>query len=434
MIGVRSGHVDSTSGNPRKHFVMHIAFVIDHLGGYGAEHSVYRLVSGLSERGHKVDVIPLQTIIHRHLPQNARVFLPGGAPDRLTQERSAHVLARAIRLRPPSRTLEWAHRAFEWAQAANALHWNPRVPPSRRLFRQARAVASYLEIERPDCVLPNLHSSIDATFVGCRMTGECPPIIPVIHVDPHHLLSTESYRFRRRIRYLFSGATHFVGVSQGVSDGLATAVGAPRGKITTIYNPVVAPDLHAKAAEQPDHPWLRDNGAPVLLAVGRLVEGQKDYPTLIRAFARLAARRPCRLIVLGEGDQRKEIEGLVEKFKLTDRISLPGWVENPLAFMARASLFVLSSIYEGLPTVLVEALACGCPCVSTDCPSGPAEILRNGDIGPLVPVGDDTALAEAMDHVLDHPMDRRILRQRAMDFSAEKSVDAYEKLLSDLVR
>ena len=246
-------------------------------------------------------------------------------------------------------------------------------------------------------------------------------------------MSVESYRFRLRVRYLFPGATHFVAVSQGVSDSLANAVGVPREKITTIYNPVVTPDLDDKAVETPDHPWFRDDGAPVLLAVGRL-EKQKDYPTLVRAFKRLAARRSCRLIILGEGSKRTEIEGQIEESKLTDRVSLPGWTENPFAFMARASLFVLSSRWEGLPTVLVEAMALGCPCVSTDCPSGPAEIFQDGEFGVLVPVGDDAALAEAMERVLDDPPDRRLLQQRAAYFSADRAVAAYEDLIASVVR
>ena len=408
---------------------MHIAFVIDHLGGYGAEQVVYRLVHGLSERGHKVDIILLQPIIHRHLPQKVRVFLSGGEPDRLTEERSAHVLARAIQLRPRSRTFEWAHQAFEWAQAANALHWNLRFPPSIRLIRQARAMASYLEVEGPDCVLPNIIRSIWVTFLGCHMAGKHVPIIPIVHGDVRYL----SYRSRLRLQNLFPDAAHFVGVSRGVSDSLATTFGIPRESISTIYNPTVIPDLHVKAAEQPDHPWLRDDGAPVVLAVGRL-ERQKDYPTLIRAFARLTARRPCRLVILGEGSKRKEIEGLVEESGLTARVSLPGWAENPFAFMARASLFVLSSRWEGFGLVLAEALACGCPCVSTDCPSGPAEILLNGDLGPLVPVGDDAALAEAMGRVLDDPPDRRLLQQRAAYFSADRAVAAYEELITSVVQ
>ena len=399
---------------------MHIAFAVSYLGGYGAGQVVYQLARGLSERGHKVDVMLLQTIIHRHLPQGIRVFLPGDAPDRLTEERFAQMLARAFQLRPPSRVFQWRH-------VAKALRWDPRALPSRRLLRHACAIASYLDVERPDCVLSQ-STSMWATFLGCCMADKQPAIIPTADSNVRH----RGRRFRLRARYLFPQAVHFIGVSRGASEGLATEVGVPREKITTIYNPVVTPDLHAKAAEQPNHPWLSDDGTPVLLAVGRL-EKEKDHPTLVKAFARLASRRACRLIVLGEGSKRTEVEGLVKKLDLTDRVSLPGWVENPLAFMARASLFVLSSIYEGLPTVLVEALACGCPCVSTDCPSGPAEILRNGDIGPLVPVGDEAALAEAMEQVLDQPPDKQMLQQRAMDFSTDQAVAAYENLLSEFV-
>lgn len=161
---------------------------------------------------------------------------------------------------------------------------------------------------------------------------------------------------------------------------------------------------------------------------------QKDYPTLIKAFADLMARRPCRLIILGEGKKRKDLEDLVEGLRLADQVSLPGWVDNPFAFMSHASLFVLSSLHEGLPGVLVQALACGCPCVSTDCPAGPSEILRGGEFGPLVPVGDDVALADAMYRVLAQPPERHMLQQRAADFSSDQAVTAYEKLISAIVR
>ena len=123
----------------------------------------------------------------------------------------------------------------------------------------------------------------------------------------------------------------------------------------------------------------------------------------------------------------------MQQLGLGDLVSLPGWVENPFAFMSRASVFVVSSIHEDLPTVLVEALACGCPCVSTDCPAGPAEILRNGEFGSLVPVGDEVELAEAMHLVLDRPANRRVLQSRAADFSLEKVAAAYESLLSNLM-
>ena len=143
---------------------------------------------------------------------------------------------------------------------------------------------------------------------------------------------------------------------------------------------------------------------------------------------------PARLILLGDGSQRKDLTALVRRLDLEDRVSMPGWVDNPYAFMARASLFVTSSRMEGLPGVLIEALACGCPCVSTDCPSGPAEILEGGRIGRLVPIGDVEALAEAMRLTLEDPPPRTLLLKRAEYFSAENSVAMYERLIAETVR
>ena len=125
---------------------------------------------------------------------------------------------------------------------------------------------------------------------------------------------------------------------------------------------------------------------------------------------------------------------MIHKLGIQESVSLPGWVSNPYAFMNRASLFVLSSRYEGLANVLIEAMACGCPCVSTNCPAGPLEILDNGRFGPLVPVGDDTALAAAMERVLDSPPDKDTLQARAQEFSFDASVDQYERLILDLMR
>ena len=401
---------------------MHIAFVINSLGGGGAERVVLKLARGLIDRGHRVDIAMFQAIVHypEDIPQDTRLFVMNGGGDQSTEESAKTLLKPLVKVHVSLRLLDWA-------RAASALNWDPLCLPTSRMVAQARAIASYIALEKPDCVLPNLPDPKIATLLAHHFLTDFPPIIPVVH-------NVVRYRRRRRHRsqYLFANAAHCVSVSQGASGSLANAIGVPTENITTIYNPVVTPDLHAKAAEQPDHPWLRDS-APVVLAVGRL-ERQKDYPTLIRAFARLAARRPCRLVILGEGSKRKEIEGLVEESGLTDRVSLPGWAENPFAFMARASLFVLSSRWEGFGIVLAEALACGCPCVSTDCPSGPAEILLNGDIGPLVPVGDDAALAEAMGRVLDDPPDRRLLQQRAAYFSADRAVAAYEELITSVVQ
>jgi glycosyltransferase involved in cell wall biosynthesis len=191
-------------------------------------------------------------------------------------------------------------------------------------------------------------------------------------------------------------ADGIVVVSNGVRDDLAQLTDIPRQDITVIYNPsVVGAKVLEKAQAPLDHPWFMPNQPPVLIAVGRL-EQQKDYPMLINAFAKVRQTKPARLIILGEGRGRSSLEALIKERKLEGDVSLPGFVINPYTYLARASLFVLSSRWEGLPTVLIEALCCGMKVVSTDCPSGPKEILKDGKYGQLTPVGDVEALAQAI--------------------------------------
>jgi glycosyltransferase involved in cell wall biosynthesis len=166
----------------------------------------------------------------------------------------------------------------------------------------------------------------------------------------------------------------------------------------------------------------------VIVAVGRLA-AQKDFATLLRAFARVRERRPARLLILGEGRLRPALEALVAELGLGAAAAMPGYAENPFSALARADLYVMSSRYEGLPGALIQALACGCRVVSTDCPSGPAEILDHGRFGQLVPVGDAAALAEAMLAELDAPPDPERQRARAAQFSVPRAVDAYLDLL-----
>jgi glycosyltransferase involved in cell wall biosynthesis len=168
---------------------------------------------------------------------------------------------------------------------------------------------------------------------------------------------------------------------------------------------------------------LRAGEPPVILGVGRLTV-QKDFPTLIRAFARVRQKRNARLLILGEGELRSELNALVAELGLQADVALPGFVENPFVFMRHASLFVLSSAWEGFGNVLVEAMACGMPVVSTDCPSGPAEILQNGKWGRLVPVGDVQALSEALLATLEestHPD----VAARAAECSVDRAVEGY---------
>jgi glycosyltransferase involved in cell wall biosynthesis len=155
----------------------------------------------------------------------------------------------------------------------------------------------------------------------------------------------------------------------------------------------------------------------------------KDYQTLIQAFAMIRARREARLLILGEGPLRAELEALIQRLGLAADACLPGFVTNPYAYMARASVLVLSSRYEGFPNVLAESLACGTPVVATDCETGPAEILDHGRFGRLVPVGDHAAMAGAIEATLDAPPNADSLRARAAVFSASSSARQYLALL-----
>jgi glycosyltransferase involved in cell wall biosynthesis len=216
-------------------------------------------------------------------------------------------------------------------------------------------------------------------------------------------------------RRFYPRADDVIAVSEGVADDLADCLGLTRARITAIPNPVLSDDIDALASKPVEYPWLVPGAPPVLLAAGRLT-AQKDFPTLLWAFARLVPQRELRLVILGEGPVRAALEAEVDALGLRDRVSLPGFDENPFRWMARAHLFVLSSAWEGLPGVLIQAMACGTPVVSTDCPSGPREVLDDGRFGPLVPVGDAQALAAAMEQTLDAPLPAATLQERAAQY------------------
>lgn len=205
------------------------------------------------------------------------------------------------------------------------------------------------------------------------------------------------YRLPDLIGFTYPQADRIVTVSEGVANDLVKATGIAREKITRINSPVVLPEFINKAInEPPPHHWLEQNSEiSVIVACGRLGT-QKNFRMLLRAFAKLRENKLARLIILGEGPERAKLQKLIRKLGIHKDVALPGFASNPYTAFCHADLFVLSSDYEGFPGVLVEALACGCPVVSTNCPSGPDEILDGGRYGELVPVGDDEAMAKAM--------------------------------------
>jgi glycosyltransferase involved in cell wall biosynthesis len=223
---------------------------------------------------------------------------------------------------------------------------------------------------------------------------------------------------------LYPLAERVIVPSAGAADDMAAYTGLARGHILVVPTPIVPASLFAGTEPRPDHPWLGDPERPLILSVGEL-SGRKDFETLIRAFALVRRQRPCRLMILGRGGARDRLLALAQGLGVAGDLELPGFVPQPYAYLAHADLFAFSSRREGLPLALVEALAVGTPVVSTDCPSGPREVLEGGRFGPLVPVGDHQALAEAMAATLDSPLPRERLRLAARPYEIESATDAY---------
>ena len=299
---------------------------------------------------------------------------------------------------------------------------------ARRTSRAIVPLATYLRRERPDVLFTTLHHACLAAsfarvlartsttlFLREATTNSARPIAA------HHL---RQHAQRRAMRWAYRVADGAVAVSEGVADDLRQAFGVPDHKLWTLYSPVVTEDVGRLATLDPEHPWLDRDAPPVVLGVGRLRD-HKGFMTLIEAFARVRARRPLRLMLLGEGPQRAALERHALDLGVGDEVALPGFVRNPFAFMSRAGVYVLSSEFEGLPGTLIQALACGCPVVATDCRSGPREILGNGRFGALVPVGDVEAMARAIGSALDEPVPAALLRDRASEFSSEHVVSTH---------
>jgi len=314
------------------------------------------------------------------------------------------------------------------------------VPTSVRIvdLNAPRALATlpalmrYLRAEQPAVLLSAL-PHINLLALWAKLFTSVPTRLVI---SDHNALSVDlsrSPRARDKIiarlaPWFYLYADEIVVVSQGVADDMVRFLRIPRTRIKVIYNPVVSPELTALAQQPLEEAWFASGQPPVILSVGRLMP-QKDQATLLRALALLRKQRAARLLILGEGETRPFLETLIRELDLGDAVQMPGFVDNPFKYMARSQVFVLSSAWEGFGIVLVEALACGTQVVSTDCPSGPAEILDNGTYGRLVPVNDPEALARAIAEALDHPLPPERLRARAQDFSVDKIVAQYLDVL-----
>lgn len=302
-----------------------------------------------------------------------------------------------------------------------------------KVLRSLPNLMAYLRSADPDALLTSLpNNNLVALWAKWLCRARTRVVVREANTTSKEIAACASNPFDREwptlIKQWYPRADGIVAISSGVASDLGRVSGLPPERIATVHNGVDLRRVEALAASPVADPWFEAGAPPVLLAAGRLAP-QKDFPTLLNAFARVRSRREARLVILGEGPERARLERLAADLGIAADLKMPGAVLNPFAYMARARLFVLSSAWEGFGNVLVEALACGCPVVSTDCPSGPGEILDGGAFGRLVPVGDEEALADGILRALASPFDRRRLRVRARLFSAEAAVDRYLDVL-----
>lgn len=290
---------------------------------------------------------------------------------------------------------------------------------------------NYLREVRPDTLLSaKPHTNLVAVIARQLASVPTRTVISRHTMTSHQLRYLDDAKHKLVVflsKYVYPYADAIVAVSDGVMADVSEVLGIPKDRFSVIHNPIVTPQLVEKSEGEIDHPWFRDDAPPVILSVGRL-HPQKNYSMLIEAFAALP-EDDARLMILGEGETRPELESLVSELGLEGEVALPGSTPNPYPYMREASVLALSSVTEALPSTLIEAMACGCPVVATRCSSGPVEILRDGEFGQLVPVNDVDAMAEALASTLRRPPESAKLRNRAMDFSAENVAGEYERVL-----
>lgn len=404
-----------------------IAFLIENFGAGGVQRQITIMAAAMAARGLAVDLAVIDDsgpLRDRVSPALRLVRLDRGSPVRTRLAALAADPGGGLAL---MRSLLLAR-------------WMP--GPLLAL----NSLTRYLQQSRPRSLFAATFAVNLLAYLACRRAGVATRVVASERtaLSAHDFLADA--RRRRAIvplmRRVYLSVDAIVANSKGIRSDLASIVGIPEERVTVIYNPTITPDFAARAQAPVDHPWLAAGEPPVILAVGRPGR-QKDFPTLVRAFAEVRRKRLARLMIIGEasladrnrGDKSKKagraavLTSLAEELGVADDVSLVGYQSNPPAYMSRAGVFVLSSRFEGFPNVLLEAIAAGCPVVSTDCPSGPSEILDNGLFGALVPVGDADAMARAIAAALDAPRNSERLKQRAALFSYDEAIAAYRDVL-----
>ena len=399
---------------------MRIAFLLESFTGGGVERNTLVLTSMLAAEGHSVSLVVCQN--------------KGPLKDRLDPAVQLKVLDAGSMMQGRLLALKADPSAFSRMLLPVLVAAQPPKP-----LRYLAALSSYLREKSPDAVVAATpHINLLAVW-GKILSGVETRLVLGERIQIRHYLKQRT-GWRHRFVLPLMGKTYvhadsILAVSNGVADELSDAAGIDRRLIRTVYNPVVVDTLLKGKSEPVQHPWFEPGQPPVILSVGRLSE-QKDYPMLIDAFAKARQQRDARLVILGEagnpkktGKRQAELMNIARALGVADDVDLPGFDSNPYKYMSASAAFALSSTYEGLPTVLIEAMACGCPVASTDNP-GAVEILENGKWGEVVPVGDANAMSEALLRLLDGKWSGEFVSQRAAEFTGAKAVKNYESILS----
>jgi len=359
-----------------------IAIFVSFSGAGGVERMILNLLKGLVDLGISLDLIPvkMQSTHIRSLPPEVKIVDLGSSHTLSSLPR----LVRYLKSERPAAFLAAKDRANQTAVLARSLAG----VPTRLVLR-----------------------------MGTTLSGA---------LAGRSRLKERFWYFRMRLLYPHADAV--VAVSKGVADDLGSRALLPPSLLRVIENPVITSELLSMADEPLDHPWFHDRDRPVIIGAGRLTR-QKDFMTLVKAFAHVRKYRSCRLVLLGEGRDRPRIEKLACQLGITGDVDLPGFVKNPYTYMSKSAVFVLSSAWEGSPNVLTEAMALGTPVVATDCPSGPREILENGRFGSLVPIGNPEALAHAILTTLEAPIEKNLLKNAVRAYTVETSSKRYLDVL-----
>ncbi len=306
---------------------------------------------------------------------------------------------------------------------------------TKKVSKSFKSINKYIIKAKPDVLIANLsHLSIMILLASFFVRAKTKYFV-VEHNTPSktslasNKLSAKLLPFLMYLTYW--RADRVIAVSKGVKNDLVKTIPYLRRKVEVIYNPIFSNEIMVRKNEPIDDSWFLSQKAPTIISVGRLTL-QKDFVTLLKAFTIVKKEMCAKLVILGEGEERENLEKLAKDLEVLDDVYMPGFVSNPYKYMGKANVFVLSSIYEGFANVLVEALACGIPVVSTDCESGPREILDNGKYGKLVPVGDAEKMAEAIIETLNSDYDPLTGIERAKQFSINDAVNHYMDIIENV--